>query len=216
MVLDCPNCGSFLLVKHGRPSYLDGERNHLCLGCGADLQPRRLRGLLLLGFVLGVTMTAAAAILAAVEGVRGGPWRAVSAVKGAAVGVPAAVLSWRAMRRPVPRRVDAAFPDPRVRLTRLKLRPEGGGTADPEWVGPLSDYNDGVIRASVASLELRDRRYTVSVVTLLSGGHREHTLRHRGADEDGLERLFGELDRLPAFALPDGLNLRLEHEFRVG
>lgn len=217
MVLICPKCGSFVLTRYGTPSRLDGERHYLCLSCGADLHPRRLRGLLSLALALSLLIGIGLGAYAIDRAAQNFDVMTLRALVGTGVCALAAGLTWRAMWAPVPKIMGmSTFPSPFLRLTELKIRTEGEIEPHPDWVEPFSNYLDDVIDAVGKCLEERGGRYTVSVGTVCTGGIREHTVGYQGTpDEEGLEKLFTMIETMPVFVIPAG-TVKLELCFRVG
>ena len=198
MVLECPHCRSVLLLKHGDASPLDGERNHLCLNCRADLQPRRFRGQLTLSFFLCLPPPVPPVVAGGYLVYEGIYRFMLLPFLGAGACAYSAMLLRRAMREAVPQKKNTiGYPSSTVRLIDMKITPDGVVSDDPVWVDAFTAYANGVIAAAGRCLA-GGGRYKVAVVTECDRRGREHKLGFRGKpDEDRLNEFFEEIKKPP-------------------
>ncbi len=202
-VLVCPECASFLLVRVGSPSPLDGKKALRCLACRTSFQPRRPKPLYAFFFALAILFAIASGALVLymiLEGSIGATFRALVAT---GTGGWAMFLIHRAMGARVPALYDTReFPHPQVQLTEMKVRAEAG--ADREWVRALGGFLTEVIRLSGQCLAGGEGTYKACLKLELVAGQRTVALSYRGKpSESALSALFDEIERLPAFHTPD-------------
>jgi hypothetical protein len=131
--------------------------------------------------------------------------------------LPAAVLCWRALHAPAPENFDTpGYPTHAVSLSEVNIKFDGEVRGRPEWAKPLSDVISAAIRAAGECLEGAGRSYSVSIQATCDAGGRRHSVGYRGkAEEKGLEKLFGAVDKLPPFSVSEG-TVKVELWFRVG
>lgn len=212
----CPHCNSFLLIRHGSPSPLDGKRQFLCLGCGVELPPRRSRALCVLTIVLGSIFGPFFLVL--------GVWLVwdwvyrymVMPFLGAGACLVAVVLSWRALRATTPVPVDTTiYPNASVSLESCGASADGIVAARPDWAKSLREFAAGVIKAAGDSLANGKSSCTVWVAAECNKEGIRYADRYRGTpDEVALGQLSAEIDKLPTFGIPDG-TVKLTLSFRV-
>lgn len=212
MVRHCPKCDSLLVARYGESSPIDGWCDYVCLNCGTELQPHRIRPIL---YAYGLLAALAIPFMIATA-----IWVIAHQFYGVLFGLLAVVIGsaqtlryvFRTARKPVTKKFDTShYPKDGVRLTHLEIVAVGAIVVEEEWVRSLSEFVAKVSSLAASSLKADSARYKASARMTLSPHGREVVLGYRGRpDTECLNVMFAALERIPALALPKG---RLEIVF---